>query len=643
MKWLTATLCLVAILACTGNAMAARCAGISPVVFCDDFDRYCLDPPLDPALECDGDIPDPEDILALWAYWPQSDGTCSYNLPYSLWTKPDVHFDYAAVMAAQDPDTLRLARHVHDMTTEIENNPLNTESYGGINGSGEILASTDPSYVDPDTISTVLKGHTYIHNGKLDGGGTLRCGAYANFTYYTELNLDGDRAPTNFVWRNCFKEVHDHGGGPHQLLQATDVNPDPGTTWHHASFAFGLVAHFDDFVDANPCNVDAGRKPTAWRAFVYDGKDWTRLKAPEFDLPVPDDADFRPWMEWNLLRFFVGTDDIEVRLYNARAEAIYSSGSTCGLQSCNTKRCFGGLDHWGLCTSAADCRPSQGSCVSGFCDGGTNDGNACTLPEHCPDAPPTIAQPYFVARVPRAYKGPFNTIALGAGKGVSLGVEKPNNQTVPTKCEEISGAPPHPTKCVGGINHGDDCSTVADCPPSVGTCASGFCDGGTNHGGGCSTDAQCPDFQECLQPVSKWNMNMAVDDVILWDGDFVPTPGACCRTDTAICEDEVLETNCTGDDIWHGGQICDDILCCPKPWADIDFDDDVDQLDFAAFQLCLGHTAPTWPAACECFNKDNTGGSTDIIDGMDFAEFKACATGPDAPMNLGSPPAGCTP
>ena len=232
MKWLTATLCLVAILACTGNAMAARGSGISPVVFCDDFDRYCLDPPVDPALECDGDVPDPEDVTAFWAYWPQSDGTCSYNLPYALWTKPDVHYDYAAVMAAQDPDTQSLARHFHNMTTEILANEDNTNGYGGINGSGEILSSTNPSYVDPYSsaapMDKVLKLHSYIWNN-------TPCTSYSNFTYYTELTLDRDRAPSNFIWRNCYEETGERGGGPYQHMQATDVNPDPATPWHHAS------------------------------------------------------------------------------------------------------------------------------------------------------------------------------------------------------------------------------------------------------------------------------------------------------------------------------------------------------------------------------------------------------------------------
>jgi len=722
MKWLTATLCLVAIALCTGDAMAERCSGISPVVFCDDFDRWCEEPPVDPDAACP--LGSPADNDAFRAHWPQSDGICSFDVPYSLWTEPDVHYEYASVMATQDPDNQRLARHVHDMTPEILDNPLNTEDYGAIDGSGEILSSTHPSYVDPDTISTVLKGHAYIHNGNLDGGGTLRCGAYYNFTYYTELNLDGDRAPTNFIWRNCYAEVHDHGGSPHQLMATTDENPDPGTDWHHASFAFGLVAHFDEPDNPNPCNLGAGRKPSAYRAFFYDGSHWRRLKGSEIpDLPTPDIADFYPWKEWNRLRFFIGTDYIELRLYNARAEEIHRSEGVCGFEGCNVKRCFGGLDHWSDldCRTEITCRPSQGTCVSGsctdigYCDldleecvgglyageahacttdddcpdscerglnegeecdtdddctalacwGGTNHGNTCSIDDDCPSAPPTIPQPYFVARVPRVYKGPFNTIALGAGKGV--------DQMTP-KCEQIRHG--EDEVCVGGIENGNLCTTAADCPPSVGTCDSGFCDGGTNDEGACTQtcpdgvcNAQgrcdgganadqpcdCPAFEECLKPVSTWNMNMAVDEVVLWDGEFKPLPGvqgACCRTD-GTCDDGVEADACTGHDVWRSGESCGETLCCPRPWADADNDGDVDQVDFGVWQACFTGSTESGGGGvsteCECYDRnDSTGAQKDTppyddVDTTDFTWFGNCFTGPTMPMDLDYPPENCTP
>ena len=104
---------LSSVLLCGSTAMAARCSGVAGIVFCDDFDRWCQDPPVDPAAQCL--VTDPEDEPAFWGHWPQADGTCSVNSPYRLWTAGDaVYYKYASVKAAQNPDTQRLARHVHD-------------------------------------------------------------------------------------------------------------------------------------------------------------------------------------------------------------------------------------------------------------------------------------------------------------------------------------------------------------------------------------------------------------------------------------------------------------------------------------------------------------------------------------------------
>jgi len=735
MKWLTATLCLAAIVLCTGDAMAARCSDIATarLMFCDDFDRWCEEPPVDPDAACP--LGSPEDNDAFRADWPQSDGICSSDVPYSLSTvdmwKPDGY----AVYAPQNQSSEKLARHVHDMTPEILDKPLNTEGYGAINGSGEILSSTDPNYVDPSTDGTcvdslcvggsndgnacdtdddcpggtILKGQFFVHVGN------QHC-AYGNFIYYTELYLGDDRAPTNFVRINCYPEAQ----GPYQKLQTTD-----GVV--HASFAFGLMAAFDD-VTGNPCDVDMGRKPTAWRAFVYDGLTWTRLKGPAFGLPVPDSADFRPWSgEHNRFEFYVGSDNIEIRLYNTRAEMLNGDGTCVG------SRCVGGPSDGSNCETDDDCAPSStGSCVSGTCtdlgsctdigycdlggsrcvggyndkkdcttdadcpnscEGGANDqeecstaadcpdgcrrgmydGDACStdadcgglacwggsradlpcsIDEDCPGGLPLVPQPYFVALVPRQYTGPFNKIAMGAGKGVDL--------TVPT-CELV-GPVPIMNECVGGINSATSnlngvkhpCTTAADCPPSQGSCVSSVCVGGANHGGACTQTCpdgvcnvqgqcvggandglpcDCPDYEECLEPLS-WEENgykMKVEEVVLYDGVFVPsdTQGACCKPDTA-CEETDQET-CEDPEglngLWMGGQTtCAETMCCYTPWADADGDGDVDQVDFGIFQACFSGPGNAYEAGCECFDRDATPDGD--VDGNDFIEFSECWSGP---------------
>ena len=88
MKWLTVTLCLVVILTCTKNTMAARCSGIEEPsrVFCDDFDRWCDPPPVDPSDACA--IGATADHAGYYAFWSQSDGTCDPNYKHQLSQDP---------------------------------------------------------------------------------------------------------------------------------------------------------------------------------------------------------------------------------------------------------------------------------------------------------------------------------------------------------------------------------------------------------------------------------------------------------------------------------------------------------------------------------------------------------------------------
>ena len=80
------------------------------------------------------------------------------------------------------------------------------------------------------------------------------------------------------------------------------------------------------------------------------------------------------------------------------------------------------------------------------------------------------------------------------------------------------------------------------------------------------------------------------------------------------------------------------ITSCSDPFADADDDGDVDQDDFAVFQLCYsddGNPFPTDPEYCSCFNRpegDPPQGDVDI-DQTDAAAFEACASGPQVPAD----------
>ncbi|UCD30005.1 MAG: hypothetical protein JSV03_05890, partial [Planctomycetota bacterium] len=84
------------------------------------------------------------------------------------------------------------------------------------------------------------------------------------------------------------------------------------------------------------------------------------------------------------------------------------------------------------------------------------------------------------------------------------------------------------------------------------------------------------------------------------------------------------------------------ILPCSDPFADVDEDGDVDQDDFAMFQLCYSGNGIQYPGTldyCACLDQgDETGdGLPDFdgdIDSFDFDAFQNCASGPDIPADI---------
>ncbi len=351
----TAVVCTLALLACGSTAWAARCSGIGAVgsgqgiVFCDDFDLYCATPS-NPDGSCHTNN-DPRDNVAFLATWPQ-DGVCVPNLNVmrlvtdGSWKGYDPIWQGYAVVHDQNSNggLFDLPRHVHDMTNDIHALDVSKDS---VNGSGNVISSRGDDgagYVDPfgsgNPLPDTLKGQFFMNCPNTN--------AYVNFASYLELYLDDDRAPVDFVMaqdvgiQQCIDEGIDF-----PILDKTD-----GTI--HRSFAFGMMA----FYDTNPCDVNYGRRPSIYRAVVYDGLEWVQLRAPAFDLPIPDVEDLRLDKNWNQFYFAIGTDNIEIRLYNDKATAAFGQG--------------------------------------------------------------VIANPYVVARIPRQYKGPFNKVAMGMAKGEDL-------------------------------------------------------------------------------------------------------------------------------------------------------------------------------------------------------------------------------
>lgn len=111
----------------------------------------------------------------------------------------------------------------------------------------------------------------------------------------------------------------------------------------------------------------------------------------------------------------------------------------------------------------------------------------------------------------------------------------------------------------------------------------------------------------------------------------IPTPGGAGGGNvTATHVDEMV--------------LIQEALPCNIPFADADGDGDVDQADFAVFQICMtggvgsgGPPIPTDPAYCECFDRNGDG----RIDDQDLLEFINCYTGPTV-LHVDDPNPNCS-
>lgn len=102
-----------------------------------------------------------------------------------------------------------------------------------------------------------------------------------------------------------------------------------------------------------------------------------------------------------------------------------------------------------------------------------------------------------------------------------------------------------------------------------------------------------------------------------------------------ICDNTPMAQDSCENDFWRETDFFIQPPC-PDLYADADRDGDVDQEDFAVFQLCytgqnLGPVAPE----CLCFDRPDVGtGKPDgDVDQADYQAFEACASGPMIPAD----------
>lgn len=147
----------------------------------------------------------------------------------------------------------------------------------------------------------------------------------------------------------------------------------------------------------------------------------------------------------------------------------------------------------------------------------------------------------------------------------------------------------------------------------------------------------CAAARKCLNG-SPGAGRVIFDDFVIHGGEGENQIGACCLPNTDCIE--TVEANCELLDGRYQGPAttCEGLLCCPYPFADGDYDGDVDQTDFGFFQVCYTGGAGGVPAGCECMDREPDGN----VDEDDSAAFARCRSGPNVPWSPALAPS-CSP
>lgn len=440
-----------------------------------------------------------------------------------------------------------ISQFTNDLTPRIQaiatNKGLGTKN--AINGTDE----------DPLIVTFELRGG---YTGNLHGIYDIS---------YVELSLDDDTVPMDYVWRGnptgAYADPETCPQGPYPVLcqQARETNtsgsedggdlvylnqncpalvppydPQTGTgkTWR--SFAFG----FNALLDKDPCGyaeqgVDS-HVPTRDHWAVFDGNKWREIRSGRYqglseEQPAwPRDEHMQP-----------GTGTCGKFAIGAGINVVYMKFITNSVLIYVRNTDVNPNHHWG-------------------------------------------------AVIPRVYKGPFNRIRWGGGKGCEL-QRDPND---PTRYECKPDGTPY------------QCLTYSKNSPE------GY------------RRTEMDTMAIYVGTVADYNL---ADNLLYVDS----IRGACCRSD-GDCEFTDQVSCQTAGGRWDGvGTTCEAIRCCPVQHGDTDKDGDVDMADFAVLQQCFSTPGmiKNDDPRCRCLDSE-LDGDVDMDDAVRFAE---CARGAELPAD----------
>ncbi len=670
-------------------------------VFCEDFDSYCDPPPGSGSVCAPGATPDNG---AFHGSWP-ADGSCAPDsMMNPLLAGTDVLGTFGSLNVQLggnwEPITYdRIYRHVHDLTPQIVAHPNNANGGELVNGAGPIDQplvgnSVPPTYVDSMSSTLrpeALKGTFYLH--PLDG---VNKAAMANMVYYHEMFLGDDRAPTDFVRKDCNFE-HD--------CNCFHSNPTATCETHACQYY-----PCEGTCDFHPCvNNQCAGGPKAGQTCSRDIQCSQCAGGPNPGAACTGNYECSGC---------AGGPNDGLRCSDSQdCEGVCADGPRAG-QSCtsdgNCGVCIGGAAPGAACGSDHGCQYQCGPEQTPTCEGGPRDGTVCTEDSECAGGPYFPILEPTDGQVHASFAVGLMAILDGTSPAVTgtSGIDPCDldQGRFPSEWRMVvfDGLQWHTFKAPAYDIPLTSPADVADFYPlygwnkvdfaigadyievrltnirsqalhsGIGKCIFGACNGGASHGSACTTDANClagtsripneyvvarvprqykgpfnryaigpghgrnvtdpqnPGPEECIDALSS--SDIISDEIVLYDGVFVSLKGACCATDGGCTE--VTESECLARNGRFQGldTTCDDTLCCPLPFADVDHDSDVDQSDFGAFQLCYTGASGGVPAGCECLNRDK---DTDV-DNDDFTAFADCWSGANTPWSTTIAPS-CVP
>lgn len=159
----------------------------------------------------------------------------------------------------------------------------------------------------------------------------------------------------------------------------------------------------------------------------------------------------------------------------------------------------------------------------------------------------------------------------------------------------------------------------------------------------CHWDVQCL-VTSGIHPPGPVGLLANEDD--LGDGQFIDLDNASASSQLTCWEycDNGIDDDFDGDADCLDSDCADHGECrCHDPFADLDDDGDVDQVDFARWQRCYtGENVTLTDSQCACLDRDDMNGSEAYelafdgdgdIDADDLDAFLLCVSGPMIPAN----------